>query len=224
MKKVFKYRLLLAVFVLLSMSVTACQKTVQMEDRNYVMALGIDYDDGELTASFSFPDLAALTGKGENIHYPVMTVSGRNLDEIERSYEKKSNRRLDYGQLQVIVFGENIFKHEPVFETVLAYIKTRQSFSRTILVCRAQNTAAEIIGLDESVNGSIGIYIREMFENNAQEAGYDKTVINDLIIAWKNKEETAELAVIRADETKTPEICGAVCWPKQPKTHSSCGV
>lgn len=213
MKKVFRYRCLMAVLVIAVMSATACGQNVQLEDRNYVMALGLDYDGSTLTAAFSFPDLAALTGKGENIHYPVMTISGRNLDEIEKRYEQKSSRRLDYGQLQVIVFGSGMFENKAVFETVLAYIKTRQSFARTILVCRAENTAEEIIRLDESVNGSIGIYIREMFENNASEAGYDKTIINDLIVAWKNKDETAELAVIRADETDTPQITGSVGWP-----------
>ena len=194
---------------------TGCGSSVQLEDRNYVMALGLDYENGKLKASFSFPDLEALTGKGGNIHYPVTAISGDNMADIERQYERGANRRLDYGQLQVIVFGSSMFENQPVFETVLAYMKTRQSFARTILVCRAENTAAEIIGLDETVNGSIGIYIREMFENNGQKAGYDKTVINDLMVAWNNDNEAAELAVLCADDEKRPEICGTFWWPQR---------
>lgn len=205
---------LLAVFLVLPL--TACKHTVQLEDRNYVMALGLDAEGNKLKAAFSFPDLEALTGKGGNIHYPVMTVIGNNLDEIEQSYRRMSSRRLDYGQLQVIVFGRKLLANKPMMETVLAYMKTRPSFTRTILVCQAKETAEEIIGLDACVNGSIGIYIREMFENNAAPDGYEKTIINDLMIAWKDDTETVPMAVLSAEgegDEKVPKICGIVSWP-----------
>lgn len=205
---------LLAVFLVLPL--TACKHTVQLEDRNYVMALGLDAEGNKLKAAFSFPDLEALTGKGGNIHYPVMTVIGNNLDEIEQSYRRMSSRRIDYGQLQVIVFGRKLLENKPMMETVLAYMKTRPSFTRTILVCQAKETAEEIIGLDASVNGSIGIYIREMFENNAASDGYEKTIINDLMIAWKDDTETVPMAVLSAEgegDKKVPKICGIVSWP-----------
>lgn len=205
---------LLAVFFVLPL--TACKHTVQLEDRNYVMALGLDAEGNKLKAAFSFPDLEALTGKGGNIHYPVMTVIGNNLDEIEQSYRRMSSRRLDYGQLQVIVFGRKLLENKPMMETVLAYMKTRPSFTRTILVCQAKETAEEIIGLDACVNGSIGIYIREMFENNAASDGYEKTIINDLMIAWKDDTETVPMAVLSAEgegDEKVPKICGIVSWP-----------
>ena len=51
---------LLAVFLVLPL--TACKHTVQLEDRNYVMALGLDVEGNKLKAAFSFPDLEALTG------------------------------------------------------------------------------------------------------------------------------------------------------------------
>lgn len=205
---------LLAVFLVLPL--TACKHTVQLEDRNYVMALGLDAEGNKLKAAFSFPDLEALTGKGGNIHYPVMTVIGNNLDEIEQSYRRMSSRRIDYGQLQVIVFGRKLLENKPMMETVLAYMKTRPSFTRTILVCQAKETAEEIIGLDVSVNGSIGIYIREMFENNAASDGYEKTIINDLMIVWKDDTETVPMAVLSAEgegDKKVPKICGIVSWP-----------
>lgn len=205
---------LLAVFLVLPL--TACKHTVQLEDRNYVMALGLDAEGNKLKAAFSFPDLEALTGKGGNIHYPVMTVIGNNLDEIEQSYRRMSSRRIDYGQLQVIVFGRKLLANKPMMETVLAYMKTRPSFTRTILVCQAKETAEEIIGLDVSVNGSIGIYIREMFENNAASDGYEKTIINDLMIVWKDDTETVPMAVLSAEgegDKKVPKICGIVSWP-----------
>lgn len=212
-KKAARYAVGLIGLWIIVMSTAACKGNIQLEDRNYVMALGLDAEtgsDGEtyLRASLSFPDLEALIGKGGNIHYPVMTIRGNNLEEIHSIYENESNKRLDYGQLQVIVFGRELLENSPMMEQVLAYIKNRQQFTRTILVCRAENTAEEIISLDETVNGSIGLYIKEMFENNAAEAGYEKSTINDMIIAWKNRSETVELALLKAVDGKIPKICG----------------
>lgn len=211
--KYTRYAIGIIFLLFVIMSTSACKGNIQLEDRNYVMALGLDAgtdEEGEtcLKASLSFPDLEALIGKGGNIHYPVMTISGDNLEEINGIYENESNKRLDYGQLQVIVFGRALLENKPMMEQVLAYIKNRQQFTRTILVCRAEETAEEIISLDETVNGSIGLYIKEMFENNAAEAGYEKSTINDMIIAWKNQSETAILAVLRTVDKKIPEICG----------------
>ena len=147
-----------------------------------------------------------------------MTVIGNNLDEIEQSYRRMSSRRLDYGQLQVIVFGRKLLANKPMMETVLAYMKTRPSFTRTILVCQAKETAEEIIGLDACVNGSIGIYIGEMFENNAAPDGYEKTIINDLMMAWKDDTEIVPMAVLSAEgegDKKVPKICGIVATGRE---------
>ena len=54
-----------------------------------------------------------------------------------------------------------------------------------------------------------------MFENNAAPDGYEKTIINDLMIAWKDDTETVPMAVLSAEgegDKKVPKICGIVSW------------
>ena len=199
-----------ALILIISVITGGCAGNIQMEDRNYVMALGIDYDGQQLSAAMSFPDLEALIGKGSNIHYPVTTVTGNNLAEIEENYQLEANKKLDYGQLQVIVFGKALLENPPAMEQVLSYIKNRQTFTRTILVCRAEDKAEDIIALDESVNGPVGLYIKDMFENNAAVSGYEKSTVNDMITAWKNGRETVPLAVLSVTSEKIPRIEGEI--------------
>lgn len=209
-RRKFKMAAAAALMIVTAFAACGCAGNIQMEDRNYVMALGIDADGQQLTASLSFPDLEALIGKGSNIHYPVTTVSGSNLAEIEKNYQLEANKKLDYGQLQVIVFGKALLENKPAMEQVLSYIKNRQTFTRTILVCRAKDQAADIIALDETVNGSVGLYIKDMFENNAAVSGYEKSTVNDMIMAWKNGRETVPLAVLGVTEEKIPRIEGEI--------------
>lgn len=198
--------------VLLCMcSFCACMGSVEIEERNYVMAMGLDYDNAEGTyiVSLSFPDLKALTGDGDNIHYPVMEIRGKNLKEIEDIYHQESSKRLDFGQLQTVIFGQALLENQPAFETMISYMKMHQTFTRTIYVCAATGNAADIVDLDESVNGSIGFYIRDMFQNNGKMYGYEETMLNDLIAAQADKGETVTLAVLEAMQD-IPYVAGTM--------------
>lgn len=192
-----------------AMSLWGCMGSVQIEARNYVMAMGIDYDtvNEEYIVSFSFPDLKALTGDGDNIHYPVMEIRGKNLKEVEDIYHQESSKRLDFGQLQTVIFGAEVLENKPLLELMVSYMKMHQTFTRTIYVCGTMGSASEIVALDESVNGSIGIYIRDMFENNGTAYGYEEVMLNDLIVARADKNETVTLALLETDE-KIPWVAG----------------
>jgi len=196
---------LLLVIVLL----TGCNQQMDIEKRNYVMGLGIDLKDGQFVFSFSFPDLTALIGKGENIHYPVVNIEAGSLEEAAVVYARQSNRRLDYGQLQSIVIGRDLIMNKEKMEQVLNEIKENREFSRTILACMADENAYDIIKLDETVNGSIGIYIRDMFENNLQQLPHENITVGDLIIGLSNPEKEIRIPTAAVDETGIiPKIIG----------------
>lgn len=197
--------MLLLPLLLCSGLLGGCSRAVQIEDRNYVMCLGIDLkDNGDYCVSYGFPDLKALTGDGDNIHYPPVTVTGADLDAAADAYARQANKRLDFGQLQMIVFGRNVIENPAAMAQVLDYIKNHQEFTRTVLVCMADDTAADIVNLDEDVNGSIGIYLRQMFENNSSQ--YQLTV-GDLIIGMSLTEETQDIARV-VKKKDVPELTG----------------
>ena len=196
--------LLLPVLLCISF-LSGCSRAVQIEDRNYVMCLGIDLEDGgDYSVSYGFPDLKALTGDGDNIHYPPVTVTGTNLDAAADAYARQASKRLDFGQLQMIVFGRRVMENPVAMADVLAYIKEHQEFTRTVLVCMADGTAEDIVNLDEDVNGSIGIYLRQMFENNSSQ--YQLTV-GDLIIGMSLTGESKDIARV-AKKKDVPELTG----------------
>lgn len=196
--------LLLPVLLCISF-LCGCSRAVQIEDRNYVMCLGIDLEDGgDYSVSYGFPDLKALTGDGDNIHYPPVTVTGTDLDAAADAYARQASKRLDFGQLQMIVFGRRVMENPVAMADVLAYIKEHQEFTRTVLVCMADRKAEDIVNLDEDVNGSIGIYLRQMFENNSSQ--YQLTV-GDLIIGMSLTGESQDIACV-AKQKDVPELTG----------------
>ena len=187
-----------------SLLLNGCMRHMEMEDRNFVMCLGMDLSEEGLLVSMGFPDLKALTGNGENIHYDAISIEGESMDDVIHSYHAQNNKHLDFGQLQMIVFGRDILSNQKQMKQVLAYIKDHQEFTRTILVCAADEHARAIVALDDDVNGSIGIYMRQMFENN--HTAYT-TTIGDLILSLSDHHLRWDMAVVKEGQG-VPVIVG----------------
>ena len=199
-------------FLLIPLSalmLNGCVGSVQMEDRNDVMAMGIDYDhvQKKLIVSMSFPDVAALTGEGEYLSFPAVSLTADNLQAAKEQFHRESNKRLDYGQIQAIVLGQSVLESRAVLESVLTYMKQHQEFTRTTYICAAKGHACDIIALDESVNGSIGIYLKELFENNWTADHHETAILNDVLVGMENPRESIELVIVD-NQGELPYICG----------------
>ena len=215
---------LLGIAALLS----GCGKTPQIEDRNYVMALGIDYvcdakgkykndkyksneyrnndciDGGYFKITISFPDVGALTGNDGPEPEAPLTLQVKKLQDIEAVYENMASQKLDFGQLQVILLGQSVLKQREIFETVADYMQQHQAFTRTTYICATKNDSSQVIALDTEVNGSVGIYIKDMIENNYEvhEKNRKACILNDFIIAVENSTERAYMNVIDVEDNK----------------------
>ena len=172
---------------------TGCENYVELENRAFVMALGVDLGEEETYRfTYTFPDLEALTGNGSSVRYPPVSLEADSLQKSEDKYDSMSGKSLDYGQVKVIVLGRGVAADREKLKTLLTEMRNNPEFARTMLVCESMTSGEEILGLDEEVAGSIGIYMEEMFENNGKHLGVPSVILNDVIL----KMETADVGEI----------------------------
>lgn len=173
---------------------TGCENYVELENRAFVMALGVDAgEEATYKFTYTFPDLEALTGTKGGIKYPVTCLEGTSLDECKETYDSMSNKALDYGQVKVMVLGKEAAENPEMMKKLLEEIKDNPEFARTVLVCKSRTTGEEILRLDEAVAGSVGIYLDEMFRNNGRKIGIEPVILNDLILKMDGSEEDISL-------------------------------
>lgn len=174
-------------------SLTGCENYVELENRAFVMALGVDLGEEETYRfTYTFPDLEALTGNGSSAKYPPMTLEADSLQKSEDKYNSMSGKSLDYGQVKVIVLGSEVVSDREKLKGLLEEIRNNPEFARTMLVCESLTSGEEVLELDEEVVGSIGIYMEEMFENNGKHLGISSVILNDVIL----KMETTDVSEI----------------------------
>lgn len=174
-------------------SLTGCENYVELENRAFVMALGVDLGEEEAYRfTYTFPDLEALTGNGSSAKYPPMTLEADSLQKSEDKYNSMSGKSLDYGQVKIIVLGKEVVSDREKLKGLLEEIRNDPEFARTMLVCESLTSGEEVLELDEEVVGSIGIYMEEMFENNGKHLGISSVILNDVIL----KMETTDVSEI----------------------------
>lgn len=182
-KKGFRKAGALVLALCLLGGLTGCENYVELENRAFVMALGVDLGEEETYRfTYTFPDLEALTGNGSSAKYPPMTLEADSLQKSEDKYDSMSGKSLDYGQVKVIVLGNEVVADREKLQGLLEEIRENTEFARTMLVCESLTTGEEMLALDEEVAGSIGIYMEEMFENNGEHLGVSPVILNDVIL------------------------------------------
>ena len=168
---------------------TGCENYVELENRAFVMALGVDLGEEETYRfTYTFPDLEALTGNGSSAKYPPITLEADSLQKSEDKYDSMSGKSLDYGQVKVIVLGSDVVADREKLKSLLEEIRENTEFARTMLVCQSLTTGEEMLALDEEVAGSIGIYMEEMFENNGKHLGIPSVILNDVILKMERED------------------------------------
>ena len=161
----------------LILGLSGCENYVELENRDFVMAMGIDSGiQAKYRFTFTFPDLASATGKEGTPKTAPITLEADTLKMAESFYNRMSQNRLDYGQLKVLVFGNEMISSEKRMEEFLSEIKEIPEIARTVYVCKSESHAKDILELDKTLNTSIGLYLEDLFQNQELEV-----ILNDWI-------------------------------------------
>lgn len=152
---------------LFSLLLTGCGDLVEIQERDFVLALGVSYKYGQYQVSYSLPDLAKVTeqSKESDSNGLIHTYQGRSLPEIEQSYNYNSQNRLDYRHLEVIILDESICSDQSAMKKLLIDLNDNYDISNNVLVYYYDSDVEEVIGIDDG-GGSIGEQLKKLSKNN----------------------------------------------------------
>ena len=87
---------------------------VEPEKRAYPLALGAGVSENGFVLKYAMPDMSTATGQEKPDEDPisVLTLSGRDFQEIEAVYNRSQEKFLDLGHLQVVILDESMMTEE----------------------------------------------------------------------------------------------------------------
>ncbi|MEY8391426.1 hypothetical protein D3Z36_05900 [Lachnospiraceae bacterium] len=203
--------------MLLAMLFLCGCESVQLEERSFPLAAGIDLqreedakegDDRKLVVSFDFPDLAQISEKGKTTDTPMgMSLEGADMYHVEKSYENNTNRLLDYNHMKAVVLGEALLKNQKQLRRFLLAWERQENAARNINLFLGKDSAAKILSLTEETEGSMGKYLEEMLESQKDFRQKKTATLGTLMNQWHNQNELLLIPVL-TEQGNRPTVTG----------------
>ncbi len=181
-----------------ALTLTGCADKTEIEDRNFIQAIGIDYVDDKYNVYYVLPDLKQLTGRGitdpENL---VISLSDINFSRVEEEYHLRHNKRLDFSHLKAIIIGHELAMNKEAFTELNQYVQNKYEIGKNVLVFLSSNDAKDIIDLNEVVEGGVGEYLDRLYRINLSNTDKEEVTIGDLVRGMNNENEVVRVPIIR---------------------------
>lgn len=188
--------MLLAGFFVLGM-LTSCGNRVQIEDREFVQALAVDYVNNELTAYYILPDLAAISNQESTDPEKLLrTFHGGDFYDIEEQYKLCSAKKLDYSHLKVLILGEKMMQNEEVLTEFLDYVQNNYEISKNTYIFLVKEDVKNIVDYNKNVENGIGEYLDRLYKNNLVDSEKEEITLGSLINAKNNDDLAIQLPLL----------------------------
>ena len=114
---------------------------------------------------YAMPDMSTATGQEKPDEDPisVLTLSGRDFQEIEAVYNRSQEKFLDLGHLEVLILDEQILE-EGSRETLIGYLKQEEHIGEDVYVFRT-DMLGDVFHWKGARESSIGEYLQGIQEN-----------------------------------------------------------
>jgi spore germination protein (amino acid permease)/Ger(x)C family germination protein len=194
-----------------TISLTGCGDMTEIEDRNFVQAMGIDLEGEEIKVYYVMPDLEAITGQStKDSEKLIVELKGKDFFEIEDEYQLQSSKRLDFRHIKAIVLGKDLAENSKQLDELLYYIENNYELARNTLVYLSEKNAKEIISLNGNVSGGIGQYLERLYRINLINIGKTEVSIGDLIYGKNSDNLIIKVPILRPHEKSVENIGLAV--------------
>jgi spore germination protein KC len=175
--KIFK---LVIVLLLCLTMLVGCWDKIEIEDRVFVLAIGIDKAKEEEKAqptdrfviNFVSPIVGALKEGGDpfNTYKTVASIFTFGLNQMYERLDKK----LSFQHTRVLIFGEDVLKDEKLFKEVLDAVGRSHEFHRNMYVFVVPGRADEAFKVKPKYTKLLAMYIAGIAENNLYQSSIYK--------------------------------------------------
>ncbi|TCK93290.1 Ger(x)C family germination protein [Natranaerovirga hydrolytica] len=160
--KILRY----SIFLLMPLILTSCWDKVELEERDYVISIGIDLEDDIYHFTYNLPNLPAVTGQGEGEQNFTKIVEASSLYEANRIFGSRSRKKLNFDHTKVLILGEDLLSNKIYFQKILDEFERNADFARTVMVLAVEDKAEEIIEMELDEETEMGLHLTGLYQNN----------------------------------------------------------
>lgn len=190
-----KKAVLCAVLFLGTVFLSGCS-TMELENRRFPLAMGVDKEEDSCRISYKFQDLSKIAdenAKGGNA--TDFFIEDKDFFNGISKYANDTNKVLDYNHMKALVLSEEFVEDANALSDFLDICGKQSLIARNTLLFFAED-AAKILSLDQNLDTAIGSYLEEMIETRDDYKLKDAVTLGDLYNDMANKEQLLLVPVL----------------------------
>ncbi|MGB7605016.1 MAG: Ger(x)C family spore germination protein [Lutisporaceae bacterium] len=202
--RIFKLVLVLILCIVL---LVGCWDKVEIEDRIFVLGIGIDKAKDEeksqptdrYVINFVSPIVAALKDGGGEAFSTYKTVSSIFTYGLNQLYERM-DKKLSFHHTRILIFGEDLLKDETLFKEVLDAVGRSNEFHRNMYVFTVHGRADEVFKIKPKYTSLLAMYISGIAENSLYQSSIYRMPAYEMYDNLENFEGDTVIPSLRASE------------------------
>lgn len=185
-------RRLICILIIAILILTGCAG-VEPEHRAFPLVFSIDYLENQYLVSFGMANLPEQTGqqKSDSEAYTglVRIYKGANMDDVIRQYNKSQEYYLDWGHVQVVIFGSDILKNQQALQQMLGVLEDNVLIGENAYVFSAENPE-DIMKVNGTSVESLSNYLVGIYKNRPVSQEKKMLTLKQMFYAWHNEDKT----------------------------------
>ncbi len=159
---------------LFALFLTGCWDMVEIEDRAFVVSVGID-KDGKTGGYTADAEIADVNAKTEMIKHGA----GQTVPDAFHEIDTRLGRKLYFGQLKLVLLGKDLLADENLFQGCADALADDPEISRKVMVLAVNGDAKEILEAENAEELLTGVFVDKFFKNNGATTTF-RADVNDL--------------------------------------------
>jgi spore germination protein KC len=171
-----RYKKMLFIFFMLVLSfcLTGCWDKRNMEDRSYVITMGVDKYQGDerqrYSVSLGSAKISELSDEPKQEgDISSIQVQGNTLAEAIHKADCFHSRKMYLGQLKTVIFGQDLLEDKELFLSALDELERNPDISEKVILLSCKGNAIDGIELILKQDTSTGLFIWDFFKNSVQD-------------------------------------------------------
>lgn len=151
---------------------TGCWDRVEIEDRAFVVSMGIDKgQEGEYIVTATVPLLKKDGDNDSDEPHHIKTASGKTITEAMQKLDAKTDKTLYYRQAKLLILGESLLDDRDMTLQVINALEQNQEIDLRINVLATSETVEEVMDLKPPGEVLPGLFVSELYRNKDKIGG-----------------------------------------------------
>lgn len=207
--------------ILITVSLSGCWDKVEINERAFVTAVGIDKhtdiedvedesDDAKdkdirdrFTVTYVYPNIEAKGKQGQGEPRFLVSSTGVSPYETSRELRTRLNQVLFFHHMKVLVIGEETARNSDMLKEILDGIERSNQINRKVVVLIAKGKAQDILSVESKFEADTGIYLSNISNAPEGSARFNPLTLGEVLASLhSNKNAMMPRVVAGKDDIK----------------------